>query len=216
MKKYKRKIFILVFVLASIIMLECIRYYKAQDIEMTQNVKTTFQHIIVNEQKSNTIVLFPDKDVEAKAYVNFAQKLSIAFDAKVYITKYLFYEPSLYFDFTKFKNDTLAIAHGEGSYALYKASFSKAIFLASIPYKKMPQETQILAIQSELDHVLDPETYFSHTSNFNENTTFKILNGANHSFYGNYGLVKNDIPGLLKVEQQQENTIEEIKKWLNS
>jgi len=84
------------------------------------------------------------------------------------------------------------------------------IFCASYPVKAVPENKLALSIYGSLDNVLDFKEYEKAKKYFHENYKEFVLDGANHSGFGNYGVQKGDNDAEISNEEQQRKTAEII------
>lgn len=87
------------------------------------------------------------------------------------------------------------------------------ILLASYPTKKIPDNIKLLSIIGKDDGVLNLNKYNSSKKYFPTNTTELFIDG-NHSNFGNYGMQKKDKQSSITKNEQQDETINEIIKFI--
>lgn len=84
------------------------------------------------------------------------------------------------------------------------------IFLASYSTKKIDENIKILSIYGDRDNVLNKKSYNKEKSNWNSTFSEVVINGGNHSGFGNYGEQKGDNKALISKNSQQKETTEAI------
>lgn len=85
------------------------------------------------------------------------------------------------------------------------------ILLAS--YATSRVECNVLSIYGTNDKVLNLKSYKKNIKNIPNNKEIKI-DGGNHSYFGNYGEQKGDGKSTISRNEQQEQTIKEIVKFI--
>ena len=90
-------------------------------------------------------------------------------------------------------------------------SIDGLILLASYSIKEV--ECSTLSIYGSKDGILNLENYNENKKNL-KNLKEIIIEGGNHSNFGNYGLQENDNLSTIDKETQQERTIQEILKFI--
>ena len=90
-------------------------------------------------------------------------------------------------------------------------SIDGLILLASYSIKEV--ECSTLSIYGSKDGILNLENYNENKKNL-KNLKEIIIEGGNHSNFGNYGLQENDNLSTIDKEIQQERTIQEILKFI--
>lgn len=93
--------------------------------------------------------------------------------------------------------------------------FKGLILLAAYPTKKIPDNISMLSIYGEYDGCLSMNEYKKNKVNWPINSSEIILEGANHSNYGNYGLQDEDKEVELTQDTQQSITIEKILEFIS-
>ena len=85
------------------------------------------------------------------------------------------------------------------------------ILLASYSTKEI--ECNTLSIYGSKDGILNKKNYNEYKKNL-KNLKEIVIEGGNHSNFGNYGLQENDNLSTIDKESQQETTIQEILKFI--
>ena len=89
------------------------------------------------------------------------------------------------------------------------------ILLSAYSNKKLPNNIDVLSIYGTKDGILNMEKYNENKKFFNNNTTQKVIEGANHSQFGNYGLQKGDNEASISRDKQQDETVNYILEFIN-
>ena len=84
------------------------------------------------------------------------------------------------------------------------------IFCASYPVKDIPEKKLALSIYGSLDNVLDSQQYENAKKYFPSDHKEYVLDGANHSGFGSYGVQKGDFAPTITNDVQQSKTAEII------
>ena len=87
------------------------------------------------------------------------------------------------------------------------------ILLASYSTKNINSSVRVLSIYGDLDGVLNIENYKKNKKNLN-NCDELIINGGNHSGFGNYGFQKGDKKSKISNEIQQNITTDKIISFI--
>ncbi len=188
---------------------------------------------------STGIIFYPGGLVEEEAYLPLLAELSKD-GYGVYIVKSLMNIPILNSDSAeniigenRFENYVL-MGHSLGGTSLLKY-FSKQtnnskkvneiILLASYSDSKYIFDSQrndnykrdipILSIVGSNDNVINIDRYEKDKINLPYNTKYVVIEGGNHSYFGNYGKQRNDNEADISLEEQQYNTLKEIEEFLN-
>lgn len=91
------------------------------------------------------------------------------------------------------------------------------VFLASYPNENLSSiNIKGLSIVGTRDGVLDKKSFDESISKFPKNTTFEIINGGNHGYFGYYGFQEGDNNATISREKQEEETVNIIDKFLES
>ena len=105
---------------------------------------------------------------------------------------------------------TAALYLSKTNYTSYKG----IIFLASYPNKKLNDSYKCLSIYGTNDLVLNKEEYNKNISNFPLNFKEVIIEGGNHSNFGDYGHQRNDGVASISKEEQINITKQEIMDFI--
>ena len=87
------------------------------------------------------------------------------------------------------------------------------IFLAAYPNKEINKP--ILLIRGDKDNILKIDGYNKSKKNWKDYEEV-IIEGGNHSNFGNYGLQKGDNKSTISRKEQQDKTIEEILEFISN
>ena len=229
-----KKSIVIIIVLVVIICSICIylnTYYKA-DSEVndylesnTINVsKIDNTYFFDGPGEENTIIFYPGGKVEYTSYAPLLYKL-----AENGIDTFLLQMPfNLAILDTDAANKIIndyeydnyyLMGHSLGGVAISMHKFNNIdgiIFLASYPTKKINDNISVLSIYGTNDGVLDMDKYNKSKKYWSKYTIEKVINGANHSQFGNYGDQKGDNPATITRKKQQYKTIETIIDFINN
>jgi hypothetical protein len=77
-------------------------------------------------------------------------------------------------------------------------------------------EIKVLSITASLDNILNQENFEKTQSLLPAHTVYEMIDGGNHSYFGSYGLQKND--GIATITNLQQHTlvVSIIKNWILS
>ncbi len=218
---------ILIFIVGVIIYLNT--YYKATDEvygylksnDLVKVIKDKNGYLFDGPGKSEMFVLYPGAKVEYTSYAPLAHKL-----ARKGVDTYIVDMPFniAFFDtnavmnvMKKYKYDKWYIGgHSLGgvvaSMNVNKYKFSGLILLASYSTNKI--DCRVLSIYGDRDGILNLNKYESSKNNYKKYVEV-VINGGNHSYFGNYGEQNGDNKANISRNAQQERTISEIVKFIN-
>lgn len=171
------------------------------------------------------LIFYPGAKVEYKSYSRFMYKL-----AENGIDTYLLDLPLNYAFFgenmpnkviNKYNYKTIYVGgHSLGgvvasTYASkHIDSVSGVILLASYPRKEVNDSLNLISIYGDKDAILNIDNYNKNKKYWPTSSYEIILEGANHSFFGNYGLQKNDNEIELSSEELQDEVVHIIIDYL--
>lgn len=92
---------------------------------------------------------------------------------------------------------------------------SGLILLASYPTKKISDSNKMLSIYGSNDGVLNLKKYDKSKKYWPSTSMEVVIEGANHSGFGNYGSQKGDNKSNISSSEQQTKTIESIIDFIN-
>ena len=210
-------------ILTSVLLIYASINYKAT-IDTQSSLKSTDTVTILDtkdyyffDNKNNdeeAIIFYGGAKVEEKAYAPLIKEISES-GIDVYIMKMPFYiallsinKADIIMQNSNYKNVYL-MGHSLGGMtaSLYLSNtsynYKGIIFLASYPNKELNSNISSLSIYGSLDKVLNIDNY-NKNKNFLPNTNKElVIDGGNHSFFGNYGRQKNDgVASITRLEQQ--------------
>lgn len=99
------------------------------------------------------------------------------------------------------------------SYAKKNDLIKGVILLASYSTKNI-NDKKVLSIYGSKDGILDKKAYEKNKKNISKNLVEMIIDGANHSQFGNYGLQKHDNKSTISYDMQQNVSISYIKQFM--
>ena len=210
-------------------------YYKATD-DVIESLKDT-DTVIVNDEKDyylfdnmknskDAIIFYGGAKVEEKAYATLMK--SIASNG---IDVYLMKMPLHIALLGKNKADIIMkedlyenvylMGHslGGATLSLYLSTtsydYKGIIFLASYPNKEIKNNISSLSIYGSCDNVLNHKTYEKNKDMLPNNYKEYIIEGGNHSYFGNYGEQRKDGKATITRALQQELTVNRIIDFIN-
>jgi hypothetical protein len=77
-------------------------------------------------------------------------------------------------------------------------------------------EIKVLSITASLDNILNQENFENTKSLLPSHTIYEMIVGGNHSYFGFYGMQKNDGVATITNEQQHVLVVSIIKNWILS
>ena len=80
--------------------------------------------------------------------------------------------------------------------------FKGIVFLASYPSKKLNDSYRCLSLYGTNDSVLNKEEYEKNRSNFPAKNTEIVIDGGNHSYFGDYGFQRGD--GIASISRSEQ------------
>ena len=99
----------------------------------------------------------------------------------------------------------------------YSESLKGVFLLASYPDEKGRLDKlpiSVLSLIGSNDGVVNEETYQLGKDYLPATTSFYTIEGGNHAGFGDYGNQEGDLPATISPEQQQEQTVDQLVKWL--
>lgn len=204
-------------------------YYRADEealkyLKSTENVtvtKTNSAWFFDGEGSDKALIFYPGGKVEETAYAPVLHKL-----AEKGVDCFLIKMPFRMAVFGANKADDIIRAydydeffiggHSLGGsiaagYALsHPDDLTGVIMLASYPTGKLDDSMKYLSIYGRNDRVLEIEPYEKSKSDWPKNAEELIIEGANHSQFGRYGLQRGDGEALISCDEQEDKTVEAI------
>jgi hypothetical protein len=95
-------------------------------------------------------------------------------------------------------------------------SYKGIIFLASYPSKKLNDSLRCLSIYGSNDQVLNKNEYNNNKPNFPTNYKEVIIEGGNHSNFGDYGFQRGDGEATITIEEQTNITKNAIINFIEN
>ncbi len=193
--------------------------------------KNGYYHFLNN--LSNTgIIFYPGGLVNPISYASFAESLALETQSSVFVSQPLWHlaitninaastiikaNPTIEFWFIG------GHSLGGSSAAFYAFDHLQQIkglfFLASYTTDNAnfaDTLLPILSITGSKDQILDSQTYQAANIYHSAFTTRHIIEGGNHSQFGDYGFQRGDGEATISLEQQQDETIMTITTWLST
>lgn len=185
----------------------------------------------LNEPQSTSVLFYQGGLVEEKSYSSIAAKLA-AEGYPVYLVKH-----SLNLAVTDADKAETIITDEEiqnfviGGHSLggvmasrfanehYSKSLKGVFLLASYPDEKGRLDKlpiSVLSLIGSNDGVVDEEAYQLGKNYLPATTSFYTIDGGNHAGFGDYGNQEGDLPATISPEQQQEQTVDQLVKWLRN
>jgi hypothetical protein len=98
-------------------------------------------------------------------------------------------------------------------YACDHDNVDGVVLLASYPTSQLPESTALLSIYGTEDNVLELKAYEESKKYFPSNSTEVVLDGGNHSQFGNYGDQTGDGTATISGDEQQSKTAKAILEF---
>ena len=194
----------------------------SQYLKNTNTVTVTmndYYYCFKAKEYSTGIIFVPKNDVASTAYAPLMHKLA----DKGYVTFILKSNDniadgieSIFKGYKSINNWFLGGHHSGGTLAANylkdnSKNFKGLFLLASYSDVDLSDTSlTILSILAENDKVLDKDLYNEKKANLGENLLEYTIKGANHSYFGNYGLETTDGKANITQIKQTENTISYI------
>jgi dienelactone hydrolase len=94
---------------------------------------------------------------------------------------------------------------------------SGIIYLASYSSSDISNtDINVLSLKGSLDGLVTEDDFEASKDLLPEDAVFYIIEGGNHSQFGDYGLQENDVEATITPEEQQGFTVEKIMEFINS
>ena len=175
--------------------------------------------------RENAVVFYPGAKVEAKAYAPLMKRLAEAG------TDCVLLDPPLHFPLLD--GNGIERAYKLGSYdnwyiaghslggtmaALYAAGHPEkiagVILLGAYPTSSLA-DTRLLSMYGSEDRILEREGYEKRRNLWPKDAQEHVIQGGNHSGFGNYGLQKGDGTAGISQDAQQKETAEYIHSFVS-
>jgi dienelactone hydrolase len=240
----KKKLFLIILLVLIIIgtlsfTLYVSDYYRADSVAIaalnptsSYNVSNTADFITFTptQNKSTTgVIIYPGAKVQAESYSVIASRLAQEGYTTVIVKmpfNLAFFGVNKASDVIKKYpeiNSWVMMGHSLGGvfaseYALNNQDKVKGvIYLAAYPNSNSSNATlKTLSIRGSLDGVTLEEDITTNMNKFPSNTTFITIEGGNHYHFGDYGMQVEDNNSTITKEEQQNQTIDAILKFLQS
>lgn len=215
-------------------------YYKADDTALdirgisdyTDNVEVLvdgdYTWFIPSENKKDVgFVFYPGGKVESKSYVNLM--VDIAKQGYTTVLVNMPYNLAVFgvdkasYAFTELEEIDRWYVGGHSLGGVAAAEFVKdsdmvegLILLASYPSSDLSNtDLKVLSIYGSNDTVLDLESFVASKSLMPSDSQYVVIEGGNHSYFGNYGEQKGDGEASISFKNQQELTAVEIADFID-
>ncbi|MCA9383354.1 alpha/beta hydrolase [Candidatus Dojkabacteria bacterium] len=90
------------------------------------------------------------------------------------------------------------------------------VLLASYPEGSLnisSEDFKVLSISASNDMIINESNLIESEKNLPVDTVYKVIEGGNHSQFGDYGLQENDGVATISPEQQLDLVIQYLKEW---
>ena len=197
------------------------RYLKSDEV-INLNINQHWYYFDNKENDDTAIIFYSGAKVDPAAYSPLCNNIA-HMGIDVYLMKMPLYFPllnmnaadqvaslnkhhNLYMMGHSLGGTTAALYLSKAKYTSYKG----IIFLASYPNKKLNDSYKCLSIYGTNDSVLNKKEYNKNISNFPVNYKEVIIEGGNHSNFGDYGFQRNDGEASISKEEQINITKQEV------
>lgn len=166
------------------------------------------------------LVFYPGAKIDSKAYLPLMKKLAdggidcFLLDVPMHMAIFDMNAADRITDNSNY--DTWIISgHSMGGiaaakYACDHDNVDGVVLLSSYPTSQLPESTALLSIYGTEDNVLELKAYEESKKYFPSNSTEVVLDGGNHSQFGNYGDQTGDGTATISGEEQQSKTAKAI------
>lgn len=89
------------------------------------------------------------------------------------------------------------------------------ILLAAYPTNRIPDSVRLLSIYGTKDTCLEGDVYKESKENWPKDSSEIVIEGANHSGFGNYGAQRGDGVADITADEQQSKTVREIIRFID-
>lgn len=107
---------------------------------------------------------------------------------------------------------------GGNSAAMYAASSPEGIdglvLLASYPSSEIDDGIRLLSVTGDMDGCLDKKDYSGSIPYCPSDTEFFVIEGGNHSQFGDYGQQSGDGNASVSRDEQQRMLVDKIDQWI--
>lgn len=213
--------------------------YESNYLNFTENSRYMFMIPKSNTGIDTGIIFYPGGLVDEKSYLPLLVELC-KYGYGVYILKSLFKLPILnqngaeniikenYFE------KYVLMGHSLGGTAMLKyfskqtelsnkiediillSSYSDGSYIFdSTKNDNYRRDIDMLSIVGTNDKIINIKRYENDKSNLDGDTKYLLIDGGNHSYFGNYGSQHKDGKATISIEQQQYFVLSEVVKFLN-
>ena len=175
--------------------------------------------------EKNAMIFYPGAKVDPEAYLPLIKKIADdGIDCFIIRPPFRFalFAPDAAESIMKgYKYDKwLLSGHSMGgivasSYAAgHSGDVDGVVLLASYPTEKLDESINVLSVYGSEDKVFDISAYERAKAFLPENYKELVIDGGNHSGFGNYGAQSGDGEARISAEEQQLQTAFEIKEFV--
>ena len=185
--------------------------------------KTEGSYFIDGAGEDTALIFYPGAKVDPEAYFPLMKKIAER-GIDCFIVKPPFRMAILDADAAGRIMDKYRYKHwivsGHSMGGVAAASFSSKapdrvdglVLLAAYPNQQTDKGIRLLSVYGSEDKVLDRDQYNNSRSLFPPDSCEVVINGGNHSGFGNYGEQRGDGTALISRKKQQEQTADAIAK----
>ena len=199
-------------------------YLKSDEVVEVVNDKSYYQFDNINNDDT-AIIFYGGGKVEEASYAPLCSQIAHK-GIDVYLVKFPLHFPLINAGSAdkiaknnKY-NNLYMMGHSLGgttaSIYLSKTSyeFKGIIFLAAYSTNKLDDSLKCLSIYGSNDSVLNKEEYSKNTAYFPNGYRETIIEGGNHSNFGDYGLQRRDTKSSISKDKQIEITTSEVVSFI--
>ena len=204
------------------------RSYLKSDEVVRLNINQHWYHFDYEESNDTAIIFYCGAKVDPVAYSPLCSDIA-HMGVDVYIIKMPLYFPLFKINAANnlvksgIYNNYYLMGHSLGgtTAGLYLAnsndsSLEGIIFLASYPNKKLNDSYKCLSIYGTNDLVLNKDEYNKSISNFPSNYEEIVIEGGNHSSFGDYGHQRGDGEASISNNEQISITKNAVINFINN
>lgn len=201
-------------------------YLKSDEV-INLNINDHYYHFDNKINDDTAIIFYGGAKVDPVAYSPLCSEIA-HMGVDVYLIKMPLYFPLLNINgadnvaSTNKHNNLYLMGHSLGgtTASLYLSkttnpSYKGIIFLASYPNKKLNDSLRCLSIYGSNDKVLNKNEYNNNISNFPTNYKEVVIEGGNHSNFGDYGFQRGDGEATITNEEQVNITKNAVINFVN-
>ena len=204
------------------------RSYLKSDEVVRLNITQHWYHFDYEESNDTAIIFYSGAKVDPVAYSPLCSGIA-HMGVDVYIIKMPLYFPLINMNGANnlvksgIYNNYYLMGHSLGgtTAGLYLANTNNSslkgiIFLASYPNKKFNDSYKCLSIYGTNDLVLNKDEYNKNISNFPNNYEEIVIEGGNHSNFGDYGHQRRDGEASISNNEQISITKNAVTSFINN